>query len=113
MDVSDGLAGDLAKMMRASGVSAIVELGQVPLSQAARKLVNARPTLLDRLVTGGDDYELLWTILPDGLDSFREQADSVGIPIAVIGQVVPGGELPVFRLGKSERRFNVGSYAHF
>ena len=64
MDVSDGLAGDLAKMMRASGVSAIVDLGQIPLSPAAQKLVTADPSLLDRLVTGGDDYEILCTVAP-------------------------------------------------
>ena len=113
MDVSDGLAGDLAKMMRASGASAVVELAQVPVSNAARKLVDVDVALLHRMVTGGDDYEILCTVPPTRLDMLRKEADRVGIPIAVIGQVVPGDDRPVFRLGEVERRYDVGSYAHF
>ena len=113
MDVSDGLAGDLAKMMRASGASAVVELAQVPVSTAARKLVDVDGALLHRMVTGGDDYEILCTVPPTRLDMLRKEADRVGIPIAVIGQVVPGDDRPVFRLGEVERRYDVGSYAHF
>ncbi len=113
MDVSDGLAGDLAKMMRASGVSATVDLGKIPLSPPAQKLVTADPSLLDRLVTGGDDYEILCTVAPHALDSFRKEADRVGVPLAAIGQVVPGGALPTFRLGRVGKRYDVGSYTHF
>jgi thiamine-monophosphate kinase len=113
MDVSDGLAGDLAKMMRASGASATVDLAQIPLSPAAQKLVQADPSLLDRLVTGGDDYEILCTVPPAALDSLRKEADRVGIPLAAIGQVVPGEALPTFRLGRTGKRYDVGSYAHF
>ena len=49
MDVSDGLAGDLAKMMRAGGVSALVETGAVPLSPAASAALDGDPTLIDRM----------------------------------------------------------------
>ena len=113
MDVSDGLAGDLAKMMRASGVTAQVEAAQVPLSAAVAGAVQASPDLLDLALTGGDDYEILCTVAENKLDSFREQADSVGIPLSVIGRVVAGHDLPVFRMNGLERRFHVGSYQHF
>ena len=93
MDVSDGLAGDLAKMMRASGVSAVVEADQVPLSAAAAGAVQASPDLLDLALTGGDDYEILCTVPENKLDSFRKEADSVGIPLSVIGRVVAGRRL--------------------
>jgi thiamine-monophosphate kinase len=113
MDVSDGLAGDLAKMMRESGVTAEVEADRVPLSAAAARAVQASPDLLDLALTGGDDYEILCSVPEKNLDSFREQADSVGIPLSVIGRVVPGHDLPVFRMNGRERRFDVGSYQHF
>ena len=113
MDVSDGLAGDLAKMMRASGVTAQVEAAWVPLSAAVAGAVRASPDLLDLALTGGDDYEILCTVAENKLDSFREQADSVGIPLSVIGRVVAGHDLPVFRMNGLERRFDVGSYQHF
>ncbi|QRM27503.1 thiamine-phosphate kinase [Microvirga sp. VF16] len=113
MDVSDGLAGDLAKMMRASGVSALIEADQVPLSAAAVRAVQASPDLLDLALTGGDDYEILCSVPEKNLDSFRKEADSVGITLSVIGRVVSGQDLPVFRMNDLERRYDVGSYQHF
>jgi thiamine-monophosphate kinase len=113
MDVSDGLAGDLAKMMRASGVSAMVDADRVPLSTAAAKAVLASADLLDLALTGGDDYEILCTVPEKALDSFRQEADSIGIPLSVIGRVVSGHDGPVFRMNGLERRYDVGSYQHF
>lgn len=113
MDVSDGLAGDLAKMMRASGVSAIIEAGQVPLSPAARRAVEVSPDLIDRVLAGGDDYEILCTVSEKNLDTLRKEADSVGVKLSVIGHVVSGHERPVFRMKGFERRYDVGSYSHF
>jgi thiamine-monophosphate kinase len=113
MDVSDGLAGDLAKMMRASAVTAEVEVDQVPLSPAARQAIQADPSLIDLALTGGDDYEILCTLPEKSLDRFRKEADSVGVALSVIGRVVAGESLPVFRGQDSERRFDVGSYSHF
>ncbi|MCC2652262.1 MAG: thiamine-phosphate kinase, partial [Microvirga sp.] len=113
MDVSDGLAGDLAKMMKASGVSAVVEKDQVPLSAAAARAIQESPELLDLALTGGDDYEILCTVPEKSLDSLRQEADSIGIPLSVIGRVVSGDGRPVFRMNGLERRYDVGSYQHF
>jgi thiamine-monophosphate kinase len=113
MDVSDGLAGDLAKMMRASDVSAMVEADRVPLSSAAAKAIQASSELFDLALTGGDDYEILCTVPEKTLDSFRQEADSIGIPLSVIGRVVSGSDRPVFRINGLERRYDVGSYQHF
>jgi thiamine-monophosphate kinase len=113
MDVSDGLAGDLAKMMKASGVSGIVEADRVPLSAAAARAIQESPELLDLALTGGDDYEILCTVPEKSLDRFRQEADSIGIPLSVIGRVVSGDGRPVFRMNGLERRYDVGSYQHF
>ncbi len=113
MDVSDGLAGDLAKMLRVSDVSGTVEAGDVPLSAAARKAVAADPDLLDSIVTGGDDYEILCAVPESNLDRLRKEADRVGIGLSVIGRVIPGSDPPVFRTGGIERRYDVGSFSHF
>ncbi|HEY8382488.1 MAG TPA: thiamine-phosphate kinase [Microvirga sp.] len=113
MDVSDGLAGDLAKMARASGVSAIVDAERVPLSPACRTAVAAEPALLDAALTGGDDYEILCTVTPDRLDKLRAGAQEAGVPLTVIGEIVAGDEAPLFRQGGAERRYALGSYSHF
>lgn len=113
MDVSDGLAGDLAKMMRASGVTAVIEADEVPLSPGVRKAVQVSPSLLDLAFTGGDDYEILCTVPEKKLDLLLKEADSQGIPLSAIGRVVSGHDLPVFRMGHLERRYDAGSYSHF
>ena len=59
MDVSDGLAGDLAKLCRASSVAAEIDVARVPLSDAARAAIAAEPALIETVLTGGDDYEIV------------------------------------------------------
>ncbi|MCB8820936.1 thiamine-phosphate kinase [Microvirga rosea] len=113
MDVSDGLAGDLAKMMRVSGVSAVVDVDRVPLSTPALAAVRSDPDLLDRIVTGGDDYEILCAVPEKEVDIFREEANRCGVMLSTIGRVVPGNDAPVFRMGNLERRYDVGSFSHF
>jgi len=87
MDVSDGLAGDLVKLTRASGVSARIEVAHVPLSAAVRALVAGDPLLLETALTGGDDYEILFTAGP----GFSPPAG-----VARIGEVVAGAAAPIF-----------------
>jgi thiamine-monophosphate kinase len=113
MDVSDGLAGDLAKMMRASGATAEVDLHAVPLSPAARAAVAADPAILDGLVTGGDDYEILCAVPPARVDAFIERCAAAGVPAVAIGTVRAGEGLPVFQIDGSERRYARGSFSHF
>jgi thiamine-monophosphate kinase len=113
MDVSDGLAGDLAKMMRASGATAEVDLEAVPLSEAARAAVAADPALLDSLVTGGDDYEILCAVPPGASERYVDACRAAGVSAAVIGTVHEGDALPVFRRRGTERRYQRGSFSHF
>lgn len=104
MDVSDGLVGDLAKLCRASGVSAVVETGLVPLSEAAREAVALEPTLLEAALTGGDDYEILFTA----------EAGLATPDAARIGEIVDGPGPPLL-LGAdgAPAAFGRPSYSHF
>ncbi|HEU4804350.1 MAG TPA: thiamine-phosphate kinase [Nitrobacter sp.] len=94
MDVSDGLAGDLAKLCAASGVSAVIDATSVPLSEAARGLMEQGLASLETVVSGGDDYEILCTIAEDRFEAFAEAARGVGVAITPIGAVVAGKMAP-------------------
>src|SRR5262249_8803977 len=64
MDVSAGLAGDLAKLCRTSSLAADIDVAQVPFSDSAHTAIASRSTLLDTVLTGGDDYEIVLTVAP-------------------------------------------------
>jgi thiamine-monophosphate kinase len=90
MDVSDGLAGDLVKLCRASGVAAEIECADVPLSEAARAAMATDPALIETIITGGDDYEVLACVPTGKVEALRRQASAAGVAITEIGKVVAG-----------------------
>jgi thiamine-monophosphate kinase len=112
MDISDGLAGDLAKLCRASGVAADVDIARVPLSDAARAAVAADPAALEAALTGGDDYEILLTLAPDKLAAFSADAKRAGVAVTEIGRIAAGQGARFLRDGKP-LIFARASYSHF
>jgi thiamine-monophosphate kinase len=97
MDVSDGLVQDLGHLCRAAGCGAEVDAASVPLSPAAAALVAQDPALMAALVTGGDDYELLFTAAPEAAEAVRAAARRAGTPVARIGRMVAGPPAVVLR----------------
>jgi thiamine-monophosphate kinase len=112
MDVSDGLAGDLAKLCRASSVAAEVDVACVPLSYAVRAALAADPVLLETALTGGDDYEIVLTLSPQKHDAFHAAARAAGVATAEIGQVTAGEGVSFVRDG-SPLGLAHPSYSHF
>ena len=113
MDVSDGLVGDLTKMLRASGVTGILRIEDVPLSSAARAAIAYHPGLLADAVTGGDDYEVLFTLPPERFEMLQARARVSGLQITVIGEVRAGtAPLSVSHHGETFLTRSP-SYSHF
>jgi len=114
MDVSDGLAGDLAKLCRASAVNADIEVARVPLSAGARAALAKEPALIETIITGGDDYEVLACVPADKIETLRQQASAAGVPISEIG-VVAAGEGGARFLGSDGEplAFSRKSFSHF
>jgi thiamine-monophosphate kinase len=113
MDVSDGLVGDLEKMLRVSGVSGSVTLDAVPLSPAARRAIAADPRLLEVALTGGDDYEILCSVGPQQIEGLTAAAQAIGLPLTVIGRVVEGTDRAEFTYLGAPLSFARRSYSHF
>jgi thiamine-monophosphate kinase len=97
MDVSDGLAGDLAKLCAASAVSARIEVERVPLSAATRLAVSKRAAGVETILTGGDDYEVLCVVPQNRRADFVTDATKSGVTVTEIGSIVEGTGLPIFQ----------------
>lgn len=114
MDVSDGLAGDLGKLCAASGVSATVEVGAVPLSAPAAALLAAGAIGDESILAGGDDYEILCAIPANRLAAFTEDARQAGVAVTEIGTLVAGDRVPCFRDRRGDEiALSRRSYSHF
>jgi thiamine-monophosphate kinase len=96
MDVSDGLAGDLAKLCAVSGVSAAIDATSIPLSPAAAELVARRTVGLETLLSAGDDYEILCAVPEDRCEAFAQAARQADVAVTSIGTVIAGTAIPSF-----------------
>ena len=114
MDVSDGLVGDLEKLLHASNVAARVHVEDIPLSTAAREAIELQPSLFETVMTGGDDYEILCCAGGADAGALQNRAEVCGAPLSRIGDIIPGPPGAAFcdREGKIIN-FNHKSFSHF
>jgi thiamine-monophosphate kinase len=88
LDCSDGLALDALRLARASGATVELDLDRVPVAGGVAAVAARLGIAADVLAaTGGDDYELIVTVPPDGLDRARRDLD---VGLSVVGRVVTG-----------------------
>jgi thiamine-monophosphate kinase len=113
MDVSDGLAGDLTKLLRVSGVSADIDAARVPLSDAARAVIAADPGTFATALTGGDDYEILCTVSPDKVDRFRVAAMAAKVAVSEIGVIGEGDGARFHDAQGNVMAFDRTAFSHF
>ena len=117
IDLSDGLAGDLRHVLRASRVGAELLSTAIPISRAARlaarENVSAKPPLLAAL-TDGEDFELLFTVASKDavplLDTWKNQFPN--LPLSCIGKIKAGEGITI-RDKDSVRPLTVDGYTHF
>lgn len=114
MDISDGLAGDLGRLCRASGVTAEIDVARVPLSGAARAALAADSSLIETILGGGDDYEIACVMPPAHSAAFIAAATKAGVQATEIGRVTAGEAAPRF-IGEDGRPLTLHSlsYSHF
>jgi thiamine-monophosphate kinase len=114
MDVSDGLAGDLAKLCAASGVTAVIDTPSIPASATAASLLSRGAVVIETLIAGGDDYEILCTVPEVKADAFAEAARQAGVAVTSIGTIMAGEGPPRFLDGEGvELALTRLSYSHF
>jgi thiamine-monophosphate kinase len=124
IDLSDGLAGDLRHLLKASGVGAELMTSAIPISKAARNAARADArdltgikrgkTPLDRALTDGEDFELLFTVpapqVVKLMDAWRERF--AGLKLSCIGRITKESGL-ILRDAGGSRSLNLDGYVHF
>lgn len=111
IDISDGLVADLGHVLDASSVGARVDVTRIPLSPAYQRLFlqfGWTPA-----VSGGDDYELCFTVPPDREADLRNCSDHLGVSFFEIGIIERSGGLRL--LDEQGRQVNVtqSGFDHF
>ena len=96
IDISDGLAADLGHICRQSRCGAEINLDALPLSDAAKAMRRSAAAGWPDIVTGGDDYELAFTLPPAAEQEVLQIAEEVGVTVSRIG-VISEGEAVIFR----------------
>jgi len=111
IDVSDGLGGDLEKLCAASGCGAEIEAAALPVSESLVMAVG-REVAREYALTGGDDYELLFTVPLARLGAMTH-AVALGLgPVTRIGSLVSGNGVRVSTRG-GVMQFSGAGFDHF
>lgn len=112
IDISDGLAGDLGHILRASGVGAMLQTSSLPYSEAARHCMSAANCELAALY-GGDDYELCVTVAPAQCAAAAAAAAAVGVPFTCVGEIIAGSALQCMNSDGKVREIGPAAFQHF
>jgi thiamine-monophosphate kinase len=91
IDCSDGLTLDLARLCEESRCGAVVDLGKVPIADAAKKLAAARndgTTALDHALSDGEDFELILAVPPKIAQQMLVNQPLEGVTLTDIGEFI-------------------------
>jgi thiamine-monophosphate kinase len=113
IDVSDGLVGDLGHILKASGTGAVLELGALPLSAPLRKALAETPEVLELALTGGEDYELLFTVPSSREALLPALVEATRLPLTRVGTITSEKRLAAKDPEGREYRLTQAAYDHF
>ena len=113
IDVSDGLVADLGHLCAESGVAARVRADAVPLSGPARRALNADEAAIADLLTGGDDYELLFCAPPSARGDIDALGRRLDLPLTRIGVMERGQGVTVVGTDGEPLALGRAGYTHF
>jgi thiamine-monophosphate kinase len=114
IDISDGLLADLEHILKASEVGACIEVDNLPFSSALRAAGDEDPILYDYALTGGEDYELLFTAARDLQREIARLSQQNDLPMTRIGSILDAdGVLELKKAGKPYVLPAHRGYKHF
>ena len=112
IDVSDGLVGDLGHILERSNVGAVLDYARIPRAAAFATIGDAGLER-DCVLSGGDDYELLFTATPDERPALQALSRELGLALTRIGTIEPGAPRLEVRDERGAPLAYRGGYDHF
>ncbi|MBL1420310.1 MAG: thiamine-phosphate kinase [Alphaproteobacteria bacterium] len=100
MDISDGLLGDLNNILINSKLGAKVNVDQIPFSEETKSILQNEMDMLPAILTGGDDYEILFTADPKHADDIKKHSKNLHFNLTKIGNITDGSKLELFDSGQ-------------
>ncbi len=88
-DISDGFIADLGHILRASNVGAVIDFDRVPVSHELKEYIENDTEEITLPLTGGEDYELLFTSPPSMASAVESLSHEIGLAITEVGEIVP------------------------
>ena len=113
MDISDGLLGDFLKLAHASKLGARLDLEYDLLSSSALKAVQSDSGLFETLLSGGDDYEILFTVSSEKAEACKKMIQSLRLPVRTVGSMGKAGESVEFYRDGMPLTISRKSFSHF
>jgi thiamine-monophosphate kinase len=107
MDISDGLSSDLNRICQASGVGAVINAEEIPISRQAQKAEDP----LSSALNDGEDFELLFTVSPGECERLLRLWDDT-VPITQIGTITDTKKMQIKMPGGKIIDLKVGGYDH-
>ena len=109
-DISDGLLADLGHITEASACGAVINLDYIPLSPSVRRLVEKDGDRWEKVLTGGDDYEIVFTARNQSC--VADISDKLNLPITPIGRIVSGTAVEILNSRGEAITFEDAGYTH-
>ena len=103
IDISDGLFGDLKKMVNKQNFSFLINENKIPISLNLKKLISKKKLKRINTVTNGDDYQILFTASLNKSRIIKKISKKLGVKITKIGKIISGKKKSLIIDAKGEQ----------
>lgn len=112
-DISDGLIADARHIADTSGVQVVLYEDRLPISEEARRFLEDHPEHEEKVWSGGDDYQILFTASGKDRKAIAALAEATNIPVTRIGSVHKGQDVQLLDKSGQIVQVTYGGYRHF
>lgn len=114
IDVSDGLLADLLHICKSSELGAKIYQNQIPFSASAKKILKKNPIIFSDLISGGDDYELIFTSDKKNYEKIIALSKILKTDLTCIGEVCRPTykKNPITLLDRNNKKIKIKKYGY-